>query len=199
MKIPFGLLLSFAMLAASQLAHADDISLGTPTYGGTGCPNGTVGVALSDDQKSISMLFDQYVVEAGAASAFGRKNCNIAVPVHVPQGLSVSLVGIDYRGFMGLPAGARAQLNVDYFFAGAGRGVHSSKSFVGPYSQDYLTSDSLALGAVAWSPCGADTILRANTTLAAYSNMRREQTMATVDSADIHAGIIYQIQWRQCQ
>lgn len=199
MKTRLSVLLSVFAILSTQVALADDIRLGDPQYGGTGCPAGSAGVALSPDSKAISILFDQYVVEAGGQRSFDRKNCNIAIPIHVPQGLSVSILAIDYRGFVGLPRGARAQLNVDYFLAGAGRGVRSTKNFVGEQTQDYLTSDRLGLEAIVWSACGADTILRANTTLSAFSNSRRDQTMATVDSADIQAGIVYQIQWKTCR
>ncbi|MGE4130620.1 MAG: DUF4360 domain-containing protein [Bdellovibrionales bacterium] len=196
MKRYRGLLFSF-LLAASG-AYADDISLGEPSYGGTGCPAGSAGVSLSPDQKAISILFDQYVVEAGGSKAFDRKNCNIAVPVHVPQGYSVSVFAIDYRGFTGLPAGGRANLSVNYFLAGGGRGVRTSKTFYGPTASDYIKSDDLGLEAIVWSGCGADTILRANTTMLVQTNSRRDQAMATVDSADIQAGLVYHLQWRRC-
>jgi hypothetical protein len=187
------------LVLASVTAKATDLQLGTPEYGGTGCPAGSASVSLGPDSKSISILFDQYVVQAGADKAFDRKNCNIAIPVTIPQGYSVSIFAIDYRGFAGIPAGGRAQLSVDYFLAGLGRGVRTSKTFTGPASSDYLKSDSLGVDAVVWSPCGASTILRANTTMLVQSNARREQAMATVDSADINAGLVYHVQWRQCQ
>lgn len=192
------ILVLLTVLLSASFAEAQGLQLGEPQYGGTGCPFGTASVAVSPDQSAISILFDQYVVEAGGAKAFDRKNCNIAIPVHVPQGYSVSVFAIDYRGFTGLPSGGRAQLNVDYFLAGNGRGVHTSKSFYGPVSTDYLKSDSLGMQAIVWSACGADTILRANTTMLVQSNGRREMAMATVDSADIQAGLIYHIQWRRC-
>lgn len=198
MKTRAGILLSlFALVSTSALAA--DIRLGNPEYGGTGCPAGSASVALSPDQKAISILFDQYVVEAGGAKAFDRKNCNIAIPVHVPQGYSVAVMAIDYRGFVGLPYGARASLNVNYFLAGQGRGINTSKSFVGSTTQNYLKSDRLGIESVVWSGCGASTILRANTSMMVQSNSRREQAMATVDSADIESGLIYHIQWRQCR
>lgn len=199
MKAMHRLLTAIAISTVSFAAQAADLQLGYPEYGGTGCPSGSASVALSPDQKSISVLFDQYVVEAGGAKSFDRKNCNIAIPVRVPQGYSVSVFAIDYRGFAGLPSGARAQLNVDYFLAGNGRGVRSTKTFRGPYTSDYLTNDSLAMESVVWSGCGADTNLRANTTLLVQSNSRREQAMATVDSADVKAGLVYHIQWKQCR
>jgi hypothetical protein len=115
------LLASAALLATSTLA--DDISLGTPGYGGTGCPEGTVSATLSPDKKSLSLLFDQYQVAVGGTSgkSFDRKSCNIAIPVHVPQGLSVSILQIDFRGFNHLPQQATSQFNVEYFFAGTRR------------------------------------------------------------------------------
>jgi len=198
MKTHVGVLLSLIALTTS-VAMADDIRLGSPEYGGTGCPAGSASVALSPDSKAISILFDQYVVEAGGAKSFDRKNCNIAIPVHVPQGYSVSVMAIDYRGFVGLPAGARASLNVNYFLAGQGRGINTNKSFFGSTSSNYVKSDKLGIEAIVWSGCGADTILRANTSMLVQSNQRREQAMATVDSADIEAGLVYHIQWKQCR
>ena len=105
----------------ATLAHADDISLGQPGYGGTGCPGGSVSATLSPDSKSLSILFDQYQVEAGGdtGKTFDRKSCNIAIPVHVPQGLSISVLAIDYRGYNNVPVGGNTNFNVEYFFAAA--------------------------------------------------------------------------------
>lgn len=190
---------AIALFLLSFTAHANDIKLGTPSYGGTGCPAGSASVALSPDRQSISMLFDQYVVEAGGRKTIDRKNCNIAVPVQVPQGYSVAVFAIDYRGFAALPSGARAQLSVNYFLAGQGRGVRTTKNFRGPYSNDYLTTDRLGMESVVWTACGANTILRANTSMLAQTNGRREQALATVDSADIQAGLVYHLPWRRCR
>ncbi|MGZ3722119.1 MAG: DUF4360 domain-containing protein, partial [Bdellovibrionales bacterium] len=141
----------FSLMAISAMANADTLQLGTPAYGGTGCPAGSASVSLAPDNLSISMLFDSYVVQAGNGVAFDRKNCNIAVPIHVPQGFSVSVFAIDYRGFTGLPAGGRANLSVDYFLSTGGRGLHTSKSFMGPLSSDYLKSDDIGVQAIVWT------------------------------------------------
>jgi hypothetical protein len=52
---------------------------------------------------------------------------------------------------------------------------------------------------VVWTACGANTILRANTSMLAQTNGRREQALATVDSADINAGLVYHLQWKRCR
>jgi len=63
------ILLFSTILFSAPVFAADDISLGEPGYGGTGCPAGTVSVTLSPDAKSLSLLFDQYQVPLVAIPA----------------------------------------------------------------------------------------------------------------------------------
>jgi len=190
------LLLSTFLLSAP--AFAGDISLGEPGYGGTGCPAGTVSVTLSPDAKSLSLLFDQYQVAVGGdtGKSFDRKSCNIAIPVHVPQGMSVSILKIDYRGFNFLPRGATSQFNVEYFFAGT-RGPSFQRKFYGPINDDYLIHNELTAEALVWSGCGADVNLRTNSSMRVGTTSNQE-AMASIDSEDVNAAIIYQLQWRSC-
>ena len=53
------------VLGFAAVAHADDIKLGVPGYGGSGCPSNSVSATLSPDSKSLSLLFDEYIVQAG--------------------------------------------------------------------------------------------------------------------------------------
>ena len=190
-----GVAVAFAALAA----NADDIQLGQPSYGGNGCPNGTASATLSPDQKSLSILFDQYLMEAGGSTGktIDRKSCNLAVPVLVPQGYSISVFQVDYRGFAAIPRGGRGQFNVEYFFAGM-RGPRQVKNIPGGSNSNYELTDRLSAESLVWSACGADVNLRINTNFLVQTNSRREQAMATVDSADITAGLVYHIQWRRC-
>ncbi len=188
-------LLTFGLTAFAQ----DTIQLGQPAYGGNGCPNGSASATLSPDGKSLSVIFDQFVTEAGPASGrtLDRKSCNIAVPVFVPGGFSVSILAVDYRGFVGLPAGATARLQAEYFFAGM-QGPRFAQDFRGRIDQDYTFSNTLGVQAMVWSPCGADVNLRVNASMM-VRNTTRQDALATVDSADFNAGIIYQVQMRRCR
>ena len=191
------ILVSFALTILSMPSFADDVRLGNPAYNGTGCPLGSASVALSPDQKSLSILFSQFMVEAGGNTrrTLDRKNCDIAVPVHVPNGLSVSVINIDYRGFNSLPAGTMSQFSAEYFFAGT-RGPSYTKTFMGPYADNYLLRNTLTGVAVSWSPCGQDVNLRATASM--FVRSTKEDAMSTVDSADIKAGLVYSLQWRKC-
>jgi hypothetical protein len=188
-----------ALAALNAHAQASGIQLGMPAYGGNGCPSGSAGITLSPDQKYLSILFDQYITEAGGTSgkSVDRKSCNLAIPVRVPQGYAISIFQVDYRGFNALPSGARSTFNVEYFFAGS-RGPRQTKTFWGPSNAEYSLTDRLAAETLVWSACGADTNLRVNTSMMVQTNQRRDQALSTVDSADVSAGVIYHIQWRRC-
>lgn len=182
----------------SSVARADDITLGIPGYGGSGCPGGSVSATLSPDASALSLLFDSYQVEAGGDSGktFDRKSCNIAIPVHVPQGLSISVLAIDYRGYNHVPTGGRTDFNVEYFFAGT-RGPSFQKSFSGPVDDDYLIHNQLTAQSIVWSACGADVNLRTNSSIR-VTTRNNQQALATVDTEDVSAAIVYQLQWRRC-
>ena len=191
---------ALALTAVAGAAHAQSgIALGTPAYGGTGCPAGSVSAALSPDNTSLSLLFDEYVVEAGQSvgRSFDRKSCNIAIPVHVPQGYSVSVLSIDYRGYNMLPARASSQFNVEYFFAGR-QGPMFTRSFRGSLDSDYLINNTLAASAMIWSACGEDVILRTNSSMRVMTSGGRD-AIATVDSQDVNAALVYHLQWRRCR
>ena len=191
------LLVSALILGAP--VFAGDISLGEPGYGGTGCPDGSVSVTLSPDQKSLSLLFDQYQVSVGGETgkSFDRKSCNIAIPVFVPQGLSVSILKIDFRGFNHLPQYGTSQFNVEYFFAGT-RGPAFQKKFSGPLDEDYTINNELTARSIVWSGCGADVNLRTNSSMR-VKTVSNKEAMASIDSEDINAAIVYQLQWRDCR
>jgi hypothetical protein len=194
--------LSALIITSSTLtAMADDISLGIPAYGGNGCPAGSASVSITPDGKQLSLIFDQFITEAGPASGktLDRKSCNIGIPVHVPQGLSVSVIAVDYRGFVSLPnSQSTARIQAEYFFSGM-RGPLFVKDFRGVQDTNYLFNNTLGVQAAVWSPCGADVNLRVNASMMLRNNSYHQDAMATVDSADISAGIIYKLQWRSCR
>lgn len=191
-------LVGASLSAEAQLARG--MRLGTPEYGGTGCPAGTASVSLSPDEDAISVLFDQFTVEAGSSTGrrIDRKACLLSVPVQVPQGYSIGVIQTDYRGFNVIPAyGASTRINTEYFWAGI-RGPTFSRVFSGPNNQDFTLTNGIMTQNMVWTPCGASVNLRINTSIMAQSNSRMDQTMMGVDSADISSGLIYHVQWRRC-
>ncbi len=190
---------SAAVLIMSATAMAQSLQLGVPAYGGTGCPAGSASVTVSPAQDAVSILFDQYVTEAGRTTnrRIDRKSCNITVPVRVPQGYSVAVLQVDYRGYNAVPSGGYSRFDADYFWAGS-QGVRISRVFNGPLNDNFSVTDNLIATTLVWTPCGASVNLRVNSSMMAQSNSRMDQTLAMVDSADISAGLFYHLQWRRC-
>ena len=202
MKILSSALLLSSMLIGTSYAQIslNDVHLGKPGHAGSGCPIGTVSTTLSPDKKSLSILFDDYMVEAGPSTRkrMARKNCQLAVPVHVPNGLSVSLIGVDYRGYNFLPSRSEATFTAEYFFAGR-RGPRYMKKFFGGLDSEYTLSNTLALVSESWSKCGEDVNLRIATAMRVRNLNRVEDSLSTVDSVDMNAGIVYKLQYRKCR
>ena len=192
-----------SMTATQSLAQpADPIRMGNPIVNGTGCPDSsTVSALVSPDQTSLSILFNNYVVDAGAQAQgrarLGRKNCNIRIPLFVPQGYQVSIFKIDYRGFVDLPYGASAEFSSEYFF-GTSPGVKATKNFSGRQSGDFMFSNQIGVESIVWSPCGASTNLAMGTSLKVKVQNSRDEAQATLDSIDVSSAIQYQLQWKRC-
>jgi hypothetical protein len=197
-KISKSLLLgAVALLMIGTQAQAG-ITLGYPGYGGNGCPQGTASATLSPDGRALTVIFDQFIAQAGKnmGNTIDRKACNISIPVNIPNGYSISIVGVDYRGFNALPVNSWSRFSVEYFFAGS-QGPSYSQTFRGPLNQNYLINNKLALSALVWSPCGQSVNLRVNSNMM-VSNSTYNDAMATVDSADFKAGLVYHFQMRSC-
>ena len=195
-----GTLLAAQMAVSTAVAQLlPGIRLGQPDYGGTGCPAGTASAVLSPDQDEISLMFDQFVAEAGGDTrrTVDRKACDLGIPIHVPQGYSLAVIQTDFRGYNLVSRGGMNRLNTEYFWANQ-RGPVYSNVFRGPQNDDYFTSNGVMVEGVVWTPCGLSTNLRIRATIMTQTS-RNEQSMMTVDSADVSAGLIYHIQWRQCR
>ena len=188
-------ILSSVILASSMAvstlssygADLNDVTLGHPGHAGTGCPSDTVSAVLSPDKKSLSILFDDYQVEAGPSvgKKMDRKNCTLGIPVHIPNGFSVSLIGVDYRGYNYLPSRkASAVFSAEYFFAGI-RGPRFTKRFKGMMDDEYILTNKLAVVAQTWSKCGEDVNLRIATAMRLRNMDRHEDALSTVDSVDL--------------
>lgn len=194
---------SFLLLGATQVAmagHLSNVSIQKVGYAGNGCPAGSAEIILSADKKTASVIFDDYIVEAGGQGqrTFNRKKCDIAFGLKVPNGLSVTLFDADYRGFTDLPRNARATFTRSYFFAGT-RGPRLKKTWKGQHSDDFFVKDRMGVMAQVYSKCGADVILRSKTA-ATVRTRRGQEAMFAVDSADLSSKTIFQysFRWKKC-
>jgi hypothetical protein len=191
-----------ALVASSVFGQVPDITktlINGLSYGGSGCPQNSVAATLSQDLTTFTMIFDKFIAETGPGmtSTSARRNCQITVDLRYPEGWSYSIVSVDYRGYVSIPAGLTATQSATYYFSGNKEQSKSSTKFVGPFDGDYLNSDTIATSAVVWSKCGS--VIPGNINAAvSISGDKKIPGLITVDSVDGKVEQIYAIQWKKC-
>lgn len=186
--------------AAANPPDDDDLDLdqaapvlGTPIYGGSGCPIGTARAVAAGN--TVSILFDEYIAETRRGRQMARSSCNFAVPVRIPPNTRYSIVQADYRGYARIPRGGSGRFDAEYFFAGEW-GPTLTRRLPDGWDDPFLFRDEVRRRI--WSRCGGETIVRSNTSIVAekrFSDSEPEAYMA-VDSADVEIKFI--LTWERC-
>ena len=200
---------SFALLTATALSAVIAPIGGTPdpsqvsiagiTYGGTGCPQDTVSAAFNADSTTVTMIFDQFLAQTGEGltPADARRACQINIDLRYPQGWSYSIFKVDYRGYVGIPAGFSAYQKATYYFSGDSSQYVSTTKYRGPKYSDYTNTDVIPRENYVWSKCGAIERGNIKTSVELRGDYSRPALM-TVDSIDGTVKQIYGLQWKKC-
>ncbi|MEU5539784.1 DUF4360 domain-containing protein [Streptomyces sp. NPDC020362] len=180
----------------------DKIVIDVATVNGSGCPAGTAAVAVSPDNTAFTVTYSNYLAQAGGNSdptAF-RKNCQLNLVVHVPQGFTYAVASADYRGFLSLQPGASATQKASYYFQGSSNTASRTHPFSGAYNDDWQATDSTDWAQLVWSPCGVLRNFNINTELRvnAGSTSPGKVSFMTMDSTDGDISTVYHLAWKQC-
>ena len=171
--------------------------LGLPAYAGSGCPQGSLDFVPSEDGNGFSVIFQDYTVSAGVGSGnsgLARKNCSIAMPLHVPAGYSVALMKSSVEMDYSLPAQSSARLSLSAFFAGS-QGPSFVKTMNSGFDSSSLITFNHVPGAIEWSRCGDDVILRLATSLLVRTSNRFQAAEASI----VALPSMFELQWRKCK
>ena len=198
--------LALSMITAPVSAPADAppgvITVTPVTVNGSGCPAGTAATAVAADNTAFTVTYSNYLAQvgAGAAPTDLRKNCQLALDIHVPQGFTYAIAEADYRGFASLESGATGTERANYYFQGTSPTARVSHDFAGPMSDDWETTDSTAVAALVWAPCGVDRLLNVDTELhvAMGSSDPTTTSFMEMDSTDGSIHTTYHFEWKTC-
>jgi len=181
----------------------DHIVIEVVAVNGSGCPAGTTAVAVAPDNTAFTVTYSQYMAQVGVGSqpTDFRKNCQLNVLVHVPQGFTFAIAEADYRGFASLVNGASAMERANYYFQGQPQTTFVSHPLNGPYEDDWQTTDTTDLAALVFAPCGVLRSLNVNTELrvnVGTSNPKKTTSFITMDSTDGSIRTVYHFHWKHC-
>jgi len=177
-----------------------EVYINSITYGGTGCPQGTVGTFISADRSTFTLIFDSYVASIGPGISVtaGRLNCQLNVDLQYPSGFQYSVLGTTFRGYAGLDKGVSGVQQATYYFSGSSTQVSTSTTFTGPLSQDYEISDTIPFTSTIFSPCGAALPLNVNSQVRLTSTVSTATGILTDDSIDGKISYVVGVQWQKC-
>lgn len=180
----------------------DRIVIKVATVNGSGCPQGTAAVAVSPDNTAFTVTYSEYLAQVGGGSdptAF-RKNCQLNLIVHVPQGFTYAVASADYRGFAALQSGASSVQRASYYFQGSPNTEFRNHPFRGPYNDNWQATDTTDWAQLVWAPCGVQRNFNINTELrvSAGSSNPAQTSFMTMDSTDGDISTIYHLAWKEC-
>ncbi|MEU0671438.1 DUF4360 domain-containing protein [Streptomyces sp. NPDC006172] len=200
-----------ALVTAAVPAHSpssfdnpppDKIVITIATVNGSGCPAGTAAVAVSDDNTAFTVTYSDYLAQVGGNSdptAF-RKNCQLNLKVHVPQGFTYAIASADYRGFASLQSGATAIQRASYYFQGSSSTVFRNHNFSGPKNDNWQATDTTDWAQLVYAPCGVQRNFNINTELRvnAGTSSPAKVSFMTMDSTDGDISTTYHMAWKEC-
>ncbi|MFI6095461.1 DUF4360 domain-containing protein [Lentzea sp. NPDC051213] len=198
--------LALSLLVAPEAPGTADvvppgkITVDVVTVNGSGCPAGTAAVAVSDDNTAFTVTYSDYTAQAGAGSTPTqfRKNCQLNLRVHYPQGFTFGIAKADYRGFAHLPRGARGMQRASYYFSGQSSTTTSTHNIPGPKSDNWQFTDQTDVAEIVFAPCGMVRHLNVNTEVRAFSNPTNQASFVSMDSTDGSVNTRYQFAWKRC-
>lgn len=186
--------------ASTQGAPSGKITVDVQTVNGSGCKAGTAAVAVAPDNTAFTVTYSDYTAVAGpsAGPTDFRKNCQLSLLVHVPQGFTYAIAKADYRGFGSLAAGAIGIERAAYYFMGDSRTDYVTHTFNGPLSDNWQVSDETDYADLVYAPCGENRGLNVNTELRVNAGSSKSTSFMTMDSVDGSVNTTYHFNWKQC-
>jgi hypothetical protein len=173
------------------------------TVNGSGCPAGTAAVAVSDDNTAFTVTYSDYLAQVGVGSTSTdfRKNCQLNLAVHVPQGFTYAVAAVNYRGYGYLEPGAIGTQKAQYYFQGQASTDQRTHTFNGPLDDNWEANDTTDLASLVYAPCGEIRNFNINTELrvsAGTSDPTKTTSFMTMDSTDGDVSTTYQLSWEKC-
>ncbi|GAB2585099.1 hypothetical protein Aab01nite_53300 [Paractinoplanes abujensis] len=205
-----GASLAASLVAVGSPANAagtprpdEEMVIGVVAANGSGCPFGSAQVTPSPDNKAFTVTYSEFTAQVGVGTkpTDFRKNCQLALDVHVPQGYTYAISGTDYRGFAQLARGATASETANYYFQGERQSTRIRHDFRGPFDGNWQRTDTVGISSLAFLPCGEQRYLNVNTELrvnAGSSNTKKTTSMLTMDSTDGRLDTVYHVSWKKC-
>lgn len=172
-------------LSRSTADDPSGIHINKVIYGGTGCPQGSLNISLSDDGKVLPLVFgNSYSASIGpdVDVAQNRKNCQLNIDLQFSAGFQYTVYSADYYGYANLDSGVTGAIRAAYYFSGQTAEIIDEADLTGPFTGYYSKHDTEAIAT--WSPCGSEGLLNVNSEVALTTSSGAARGLLTTDRVD---------------
>jgi hypothetical protein len=171
------------------------------TANGTGCPVGTWDAAVADDGETFTVRFSAYEASISPGAARSIKDCQLAIKLNSPQGLSYSVSKLFYSGYAALDtAGMTARQTASYYFQGNPLASSDGRTdLTGPTDNSFVYNDSVGIADLVWSKCGASRDLNVATRMIINNNRAKSGSgYMNTSAVDGSISLKFRLSWRSC-
>ena len=165
------------------------------------CQGGTYSTVSVSENGTLSILFDNFSIStpAGPQKAVERRSCNVQVPLSLPQGYSLGVYEVDYRGFAHLADKQHMELSVNYSVGRRNGGRGFRRQIRGAYEGEFTYSEALRPGILKRIGCGEEAVLNIAATLELKTSKQTSEAMVVLDSIDgAPSGLVYRFDLKKC-
>ena len=174
------------------------------TANGTGCRPGTWNTSISPDGQTFTTTFSEYFAEVTPkmSSNVAVKDCQLAIKLHSPSGLSYTVTQFFYQGYAFLEEGVSARQIAGYYFQGNPVASEQIRAELkGPMDDTYLFEDKITTRDTVsqiWSPCGVDRDLNVKTLLRLQNTSPKRTGYINVSDVNGSTKLVFRLNWRKC-
>lgn len=167
------------------------------------CNGGSYSIVQTPDGATLSVLFDQFVVESGGSTpnSLRARTCVLEIPLALPAGYSLGIYKVDYRGFAQLSDKQFIELSVFYTLGESSNGRRFQRKLKGAYSADFQFTENIGAGLMKRVGCGENAKLGVSLALSIDGKAASASAMAGLDSLDgaPHGGLVYHFEYKKCR
>jgi len=180
---------------SSSSPNPEDVYVKSVTYGGTGCPQGSVSSAFSNDRREFVLSFSSFIASVGPLVPItnSRRDCQLNIYIKVPSGWTFDLVKQATDGYVQLPKGLKATLTRIFYFQGGSTSTDVD-FWKGARQSDYDSVSTMKQRLFSPDPCGQVIALnvKVSATITGPTAVERLSGQFTVDSISQ-----VQLEWRR--
>ncbi|WP_084264401.1 DUF4360 domain-containing protein [Actinomadura macra] len=186
--------------AAADPPPPDGVSIEIITVNGA-CP-GTGGVAISHDKSSMTVTGDAVTASVGGDSppSAARKTCSYYMKIHVPQGYTYGIRGVEQGGTAKLEAGASGKVTQKFYFQGTTSPTGFTHTLNGPYDNTWNFRDTTDPETTIYKPCGELRNLNLTTELQANLGTSDPSKVSFISNSSPSGAskATYYFAWKNC-